>query len=335
MRSLSAAPLVLLLHASFCVSHPLLAAPVQVVPQDHAVLSHAVLWNSTGAEHVYGFPDMKPNKKGTLTLSADTLTFSGKSGNTSIQRSAVTAVSVGNQRVEIWGMKGRILRMAIPNGGGIAAAAFMHHRVDLLTVEFSDGRGGTHGAVFLLPANEAARALDNFALTAVPHREVSAARCENGPVEANSVLVSAPGWDKAEVPAAYRSLVYEHVIDRLRKTKGVGHIYRDGEESGQGACPQYTVHIAIASFKEGSSVKRAFMGPVGMFVGTTQMKFDVTFTDASGQMKVNEQIAATIRGESESTSVADHVAKNIAKHYANVLKNADKSNSAKIDKPTS
>jgi hypothetical protein len=131
------------------------------------------------------------------------------------------------------------------------------------------------------------------------------------------------------VPAAYRALVYEHVIDRLRRTKEIGRVYRDGEGEGNGGCPQYTIHISVAAFKEGSSVKRAAMGPVGMFVGTTQMKFDVTFADASGRLHTKEQIAATIRGESESTNVADHVAKSIAKHYSAALKNADKSNSAK------
>jgi hypothetical protein len=66
-----------------------------------------------------------------------------------------------------------------------------------------------------------------------------------------------------------------------------------------------------------------------MFVGTTQMKFDVTFTDASGKLNSSEQITATMRGESESTDVADRVAKSLAKHYAAVLKNADKSSLAK------
>ena len=159
-------------------------------------------------------------------------------------------------------------------------------------------------------------------------RKVSDAACQNA-VEQKSILVSAPNWDHAEVPAAYRALVYEHVIDRLRQTKDVGRVYRDGEGESLGGCPQYVVHISIATFKEGSSVKRAFMGPVGMFVGTTQMKFDVTFTDASGKLNTREQITATMRGESESTNVADHVAKSLAKHYAAVLKNASKSNSAK------
>jgi hypothetical protein len=329
MKYLSGASLVLILHASFCVPTHLSAATIQAIAQDPVAPATLAVWKSTSAEHVYGFPDMKPHKKGALTLSADALTFSGKSGNTSIPRSSLTAVSAGNQRVELWGIGGRLLRMTIPDGGGLAAAAFMHHRVDMLTVEFNDSRGGNHGAVFFLPANEAEHALQSFALTPIPPRKVSDAVCENAPIEPKSVLVSAPGWDHVEVPAAYRALVYEHVIDRLRRTKDVGHVYRDDEGDGQGACPQYIVHIAIATFKQGSSVQRAFLGPVGMFVGTTQMKFDVTFTDASGKLNTSEQITATMRGESESTDVADHVAKSIAKHYATALKNADKSNSAK------
>jgi hypothetical protein len=329
MKYLSGAPLVLILHVLFCVPSSLSAESVKTVPQDHAVPAAAVVWQSTKAEHVYGFPDIKHNKKGILTLSPDALTFSGKSGEMSIQRGAVTAVSAGNQRVELWGMGGRLLRMTIPDGGGLAAAAVMHHRVDMLTVEFNDVRGGNHSAVFFLPANEADRALQNFALTPVPPREVSDVTCQNAAIELKSVLVSAPDWDHAEVPAAYRALVYEHLIDRLQRTKSVGHVYRDGEGNGQSACPQYTVHISIEAFKQGSSVKRALLGPAGMFVGTTQMKFDVTFTDASEKLNVNEQIKATMRGESESTDVADHVAKSLAKHYATALKNADKSNSAK------
>lgn len=329
MRYPSGAPLVLILHVFLGIPTYLHGASIQAVVQDHDVSATAAVWKSTQAEHVYGLPDMRPNKKGTLTLSADALTFSGKSGNISIQRSSVTAVSAGNQRVELWGLSGRILRMTIPDGGGLAAAAVMQHRVDMLTVEFNDGRGGNRDAVFFLPANEAEHALQSFSLASIPPRKVLDAACQSASIEPKSVLVSAPNWDQAEVPAAYRALVYEHVIDRLRRTKEVGHVYRDGERAGQEGCPQYVVHISIATFKQGSSVQRAFLGPVGMFVGTTQMKFDVTFTDASGKLNTSEQIMATMRGESESTNVADHVAKSLAKHYVAALKNAGKSSSVK------
>jgi hypothetical protein len=134
-------------------------------------------------------------------------------------------VSVGNQRVEIWGIPGKLLRMTIPDGGGSAAAAVMQHRVDLLTVEFNDNKGGKRSAVFFLPANEAEHALQNFALAPTLNRQVSDTNCQNSPIEPKSVLVPAPDWNNAEVPAAYRSLVYEHLIDRLQHTRDVEHVY--------------------------------------------------------------------------------------------------------------
>ena len=71
-------------------------------------------------------------------------------------------------------------------------------------------------------------------------------------------------------------------------------------------------------------MKRAVMGPVGMFVGTTQMTFDAAFTDALGRWNAHDQVKATVRGESESTGVADSVAKTIAKHYVAAKKGFEK-----------
>lgn len=325
MKTLTGASLALILHTSFCVPTLLSAASSQPVTQDHPNLATSAVWQSTKAEHVYGFPEIKHNKKGTLTLTAVALTFTAKSGNASVQRSSITAVSVGSQRVKIWGSTGRLLRMMIPDEGGGAAAAIMHHRVDLLTVEFNDSKGGNHSAVFFLPANEAEHALQNFTLAPAAHRQVSETNCQNAPIEPKSVLVSAPDWDNAEVPAAYRALVYEHVVDRLQQTKDVGHVYRDGDDDGHSPCPQYTVHISIVTFKEGDSVTRAALGSIGEFVGTTQMKFDVTITDAPGKLNIRKKITTTMRGETESTDVADHVAKTVAKHYVAVLNRAGKS----------
>ncbi|MBB5057047.1 hypothetical protein HDF16_001732 [Granulicella aggregans] len=338
MKPLSGAAIFLILHTSLCI--PNLSAEAREAAAQQ--LSQAA-WTSAHVQHVYGFPDAKPNKKGTLTLGADTLTFSSKSGTTSIPRSLLTAASAGNQRVEIWGVGGRILRMTIPDGGGLAAAAFMHHRVDMLTVEFKDAHGGAHSAVFVLPAKQAEIALSGFALPATraaasfpsqqPPSQKSAlslvaseTSCGTS-VERNSVLISEPDWGRAEVPAAYRALVYEHIVDRFRKTKDVGRVYRDGEQGA--GCPQYIVHISVMAFKQGSSVKRAALGPIGFFVGTTQMKFDATFTRATGSVIGTEQIKATIRGESESTNVADHLAKSLAKRYTAAVERSWKLTEAK------
>jgi hypothetical protein len=311
MNRLSATLLFLILQVFIVMPGPVLAAtalqPDGGQPQP--------TWKSSSAQHVYGLPGTKPKEKGTLALTPDGLTFTGKFNSSSIERRSVIAVSAGNQRVELWGIKGRLLRMAIPDGGGLAAASVMHHRVDMLTVEFSD-KGGYHGVVFFLPANEAEHALQSFAEIPVVHREAVNAACQATSVEPGSVLVSAPAWDQIQVPAAYRALVYERLINRLQHVKGIGHVYRDGENDGQLGCPQYAVHISIAGFKQGSQVKRAVMGPVGMFVGTTQMTFDVTFTDASGRLNTHQQVKATVRGESESMNVIDKISQQVVKKWA-------------------
>lgn len=316
---------ILVLIAMLTLHLPLSAATPKSFSQEQMNQPVPVLWQSAKAEHVYGLPDIRHNTKGTLVLANGAFTFTSKAGNSSIPWSSVTAVSAGNERVEVGGVGMRLFRMTIPDGGGLVAAAVMHHRIDMLTVQFNDRNGGNHAAVFIVPAIEADRALQSFSATAAPPRPVAnLAACHSDAVDQNSVLVDEPNWEQAEVPAVYRALVYEHLIDRLRNTGEVGHIYRAGENTHRHGCPQYTIHIAIVAFREGSSVKRAYLGPVGMFVGTTQMVFDISFTDASGKLNGSEQIKATMRGESESTSVADHVAKSATKRFIHLLKDAGK-----------
>ncbi|GGG66847.1 hypothetical protein [Edaphobacter dinghuensis] len=282
--------------------------------------SSAVLWRSAHAEHAYGLPDARPHQKGVLTLDQKSFTFTGKSFHTSIPRDRITAVSAGNDRVEMWGTGGRVMRMVIPDGGGLAAAAVMHHRVDMLTLDFRDARGGSHSAVFYLPATEADLALKSFGDAPPAPRLSQTASCSGKPLDPRGVLVDLPDWDRAQVPAAYRALVYEHVIARLKAAKGVGNVYRAGELGEGTACPQFTIKIAIDAYKKGNQVVRAATGPIGMFTSATQMTFDVAYTDAASGVTKQEKIKAAVRTESESTGVADAVAKKLAKKYVTILK---------------
>lgn len=309
-----------------CVPVTLQAQTMQDVDPTPAVQpAHLpALWTAANVEHIYGLPDAKPHKKGTLTLTADQLTFTGKAGSSAIPRSWITAASSGYQRVEMWGMTGRILRMAIPDNGGLAVAALAHHRIDMLTIEYTDARGGNHSAVFFLGANLAAAALENFALQAkIPHAS-HALDCQNAATDPGSMFIAEPDWNGAQVPAVYQGLLYEHLVERFRKSKSLNNVYREGEKMPEGLCPRYTVHLAINSFKEGSSVKRAMLGPVGMFVGTTQMVFDAELSDRIDKVKIKEQLKTTVRGEGESTGVADTVAKTLVKKFEKALKKVDR-----------
>jgi hypothetical protein len=285
-------------------------------------------WTASKVQHAYGLPETKAKAKGTMAISDAGLVFTSSASRYTIPWANIAAVSNGVERVEMWGTTGRLVRMAIPNGGGLAAAGVMHHKVNELTVEFRDQRGSYHGAVFFLPGKDATRVLDIYTHAIQPAQQhpdlgiapsVSALACQAGS-GSHSVLVSAPVWNEAQVPAAYRAMVYEHIVDRMQRVQGVGHVFRDGETGVQPVCPQYTVTISIVSYKPGNQVKRAMMGPVGFFVGTTQMVFNITIRDASGGLNSTQEVQATLRGEGESKNVTDGVAKKIAKSYANTTK---------------
>lgn len=271
-------------------------------------------WTTSNAIHAIGLPGAKPKEKGSLVITADTLTFTTKLNRSTLPLASVLEASAGNERVELWGIKGRLLRMAIPDGGGLAAAAVMHHRVDMFSIAFLDSHAGYHEAVFYLPAKEAEHALQVISATTTTHTAPSSNACDTGQIRNPSVRIALPDWNHLEVPSAYRALVYEQLVDSFEKTKGLGRIYRDGETDSE--CPQYTVQLTVNAFKHGNQVTRASMGPAGFFVGTTQMTFDLKVSDSHGSTILQEQIKATIRGESESTQIAEKIAKKAAKTYS-------------------
>jgi hypothetical protein len=293
-------------------------------------------WTARNVQHAYGLPELKPKAKGSMTVDNSGITFTGKSGRYTIPWAEIAAISSGNERVELWGTTGRIVRMVIPNGGGLAAAAVMHHKVNELTVEFHDTRGAYHGAVFFLPGDDVTHVLESSTQgvpslkdpSAMASPDAPAISCHGATGVTGAVLVSPPTWTQADVPAAYRADVYEHIIDRLQKDQGVGHVYRAREPGTQPVCPQFTITISVVSFKPGNQVARASMGPIGFFAKTTQMAFSVTITDVSGRLNKTESLKATVRGESESLTIANGVAKQLAKLYANDLNEFDNSLSA-------
>lgn len=287
------------------------------------------LWVAKDAEHAFGLPQTTPKKDGTLTLTSESLTFSTRRARTAIPRGRITAVSAGNERIELWGTTGRIIRMALPNGAGLLAATMTHHRVGMMTIEFMDGKGGMHFAVFYLSPAEAEAALGVFGKETFAPRQPREPSCGSNPVDAGSVLVELPETSKADLPDAYRALLYEHVVERLEKVAGVSRVYRYGEVRSGSACPQYTIKLSIEAFKKGNQVIRASTGPVGMFAGATQMVLSVSYLNSTGSLVNTERLKASVRSESESTKVADATAKKLAKRYAALMKGNGKAGEGK------
>jgi hypothetical protein len=120
--------------------------------------SHSI----SGVRSVIGLEKIKPGSKGTITSVRAGLEFSSGKTNGEIPTSSIQDIFTGEEsRQDVGGMKGTLVEAAIPYGGGRVVSLFSH-RVDVLTVEYVDSKGGFHGAIFVLPAGRAAMFRDEL-----------------------------------------------------------------------------------------------------------------------------------------------------------------------------
>ena len=104
---------------------------------------------------VIGCENIKTNSKGTLSVVSSGLEFSTKKDKADISTASIQDIFTGNQsRQDISGLGGTAVKAAIPYGGGRVLSLFSH-KVEVLTVEYTDSFGGFHGAIFVLPAGQA------------------------------------------------------------------------------------------------------------------------------------------------------------------------------------
>jgi hypothetical protein len=171
-----------------------------------------------------------------------------------------------------------------------------------------------------VPSGEAERALKGSRQFADRHRESPGFACEGRAVQPGSVRVQISRKPATDIPAAYRALLYEHLIDRLRNLQGVRVVYREGQAIDHDNCSQFKVQVVIAGFQLGSQVLRASTGLLGMFLAPTKLKLDATFSDTFTGQHSGERFNSTVRDDAENTKVAGKAASLLAKHFSSAVK---------------
>ena len=126
-----------------------LSASVAALAQGTAPALKASQPFSIPATHLVGLPNTKSNCKGTLSTQDNALRFQ-QSGKTAAQVdiTSVRDVFLGEEEMQIGGMPMKIGKAAAPYGGGRLVSLFAHKKYDTLTLEYVDGDGGVHGAIF-------------------------------------------------------------------------------------------------------------------------------------------------------------------------------------------
>jgi hypothetical protein len=262
--------------------------------------------------HVLGLPDAKPGIKGVLKLAPDGLDFSTSDIHALIAYKRITAVSVGNQRMEAGGNAGNVARR-LPMGIGPALSVASQKRVDLFTVEFRDPHEGYHGVVFLLPLKRAADLESRIVAEITKPAVVEVPACNAGARTPNSVLIAPVEVTGVDIPAEYRVLLYENLHNVLRTTRPSDSYLRAGDISAGPGCTALTLHISVVGFKKGNQAVRAATGPIGMFVGTTSITFNIKLEDGQGKYILDANVKKSKHGDTNSLSVARDIARNISK----------------------
>jgi hypothetical protein len=104
---------------------------------------------------VIGGDALKKGSKGTLSVAGDSLKFATTKETMEVKASSILDISTNeDSRQDITGAA-KIATMAIPYGGGRVLSLFSHG-IDVLTVEFTDAKGGYHAAIFELSAQHQA-----------------------------------------------------------------------------------------------------------------------------------------------------------------------------------
>jgi hypothetical protein len=270
-------------------------------------------FDQPNAIHVAGLNEVKANVSGDLTLGATALTFSNKTVTTSIPRERIVNAFTGDQRTEPWGTTGKIARKVIPYGGGAALGAVTNRKVDLLTVEYRDIHDGYHGVVFVLPLQKAAAVRDRILANLKPAVEQPASSCAEA--TPGTVLVAPIQVSGIDLPAEYRVLLYEQTIKELKANRPEEKFFRVGDRAAGPGCAALTLDLTVTGFKKGNRAVRASTGPLGLFLGTTSLTFDVNLKDVHDKTVFDAQIKKSDRTDSESLGLADTIAKNVAKRF--------------------
>lgn len=103
------------------------------------------------ATHILGFKGARHNANGQLRIQGDELQFQqGGGAAAEVGIRSIQNVALGTEDQQVGGVPMMLGKTAVPFGGGRVVSLFSHKKYDSLTVEYLDGNGGFHGAIFRL-----------------------------------------------------------------------------------------------------------------------------------------------------------------------------------------
>lgn len=261
-------------------------------------------------KHVIGFGNATQNTKGELVLTEDTLSFVDSSQRVVLFRRQVKSVTFGSERVETGGTAGKVARAAVPYGGGALLGTFTQRNVGILTIRYADSANGLHEAVFLMPRAEAANAQEWISGGVIAERVLPRdTSCNTGSLANSAIRIVMSDTDVSE--PEYGALVYEHLVDDVRRQWPSTKVFRGADEKL--ACGAETVSVTMQSVAKDNAMVRTMTGPIGLFADVTHVHAHVVVKGPDGTIVLDRIYSTSRRGDRESLNAATSLAQKVAK----------------------
>ena len=262
----------------------------------------------TNVKHLVGFGDAENDATGDLAMTKAGLSFTASGMETSLRWEQIGQAEGSTERAETGGTPGKLVRFALPYGGGSLLGTFTQKNVGILTLRFTDLKGGIHYAVFILPRAEGLEAQKEIVMRLAPIAPVPrVSGCPNDPSGGLRLRLGASSVDALE----YQGLLYEHLVDDISRMSPALEVFRGS--SDRPLCKSSELSLTIESVAKGTAVVRTVSGPAGLFLDVTHIRVHVVLTSAEKVTMIDQEFTASRRGDRESLTAASTVAGRIEK----------------------
>ncbi len=282
---------------------------------------------SVSARCVIGLDGVKHNSEGGLRVTNGAIEFHTDKSGAFVPAKSIEAIFVGTEFTQNGGKELAGNASTVPNGDGAASSAFVHSRVDMLTIVYRDSNGGAHAAVFALPKDygdgmrAAIIAQGGHVGDAPANKQTTAAASpsaapQHGKIPAAAIAIEPVSAGKTNIPAEFRMAIYENLVEQLGEGKLFQHVYRSGDHQADKNSELVTLRTTVEEFKEGSEREREL---TYYAFGRTKITVSVQLLRRDGTVLLNEKVSGRVLAVVENLSASHFVAENIRRRLSKSL----------------
>lgn len=298
------------------------ATPPQAAEVPPLVLDHAV--------PLTAFDGLKSGKAGRLEIGSGALRFDANGQRREIPAGAIRCMALeASTKALLRGTAGTLASLA-PNGAGQIYSA-VRPGAATLTLFYVDANDALHAVVLLVPKDSrdaiaAALAgmgvggvtqVDQLAQAPSMRRErvareglASSERTPSASGDPRALRIAVPDSDGL-LPPSFVAATYEALVAQAMKSGRFGTVWRQGDRraDGEGA----SLRLRVTAYKKGAAGLRGAVPVVGMVVGKTLIRADLSLDDAAGRPLVRQEVKGSKRMMGESIAAAASLAQRAIK----------------------